>query len=180
MTEPNLHVFAQDGRWGLEKSTTKYSLITIDAYRPPYIPPHLTTREYFQIVYDHLEEDGVAVINVGRAPTDRTLINDLSATMLTIFPTVHIMDLPETFNSMIFATRQPTDEGNLLKNFVQLSGEDAVSPILLETMQITLANLQPVPANGTIYTDDTSPIEWVTNNMVLRFVLSDDINTLQE
>jgi predicted membrane-bound spermidine synthase len=180
MTEPNLQVYAQDGRWGLEKSTAKYSLIAIDAYRPPYIPPHLTTKEYFQIVYDHLEENGVAVINVGRAPTDRTLINDLSATMLTVFPSVHIMDLPETFNSMIFATRQPTDEGNLIKNFVLISGENSTSPILLETMQITLANLQPIPMEGTVYTDDTSPIEWVTNNMVLRFVISDDMNTLQE
>ncbi len=180
MTEPNLSVYAQDGRWGLEKSPKKYTLIAIDAYRPPYIPPHLTTREFFQIVYDHLEEDGVAVINVGRAPTDRRLIDDLSATLLSVFPSVHIMDLPDTFNSMIFATRLPTDDGNLLQNFVDLSKDPATSPILLETMQITLANLQPVSYTGTVYTDDISPVEWVTNQMVLNFILSDDINSLQE
>jgi hypothetical protein len=50
----------------------------------------------------------------------------------------------------------------------------------METMQVTLANLQPVPEIGTVYTDDISPIEWVTNNMVLRFVLSDEIGTLKE
>lgn len=180
MKEPNLEVFAQDGRWGLEKSPRKYSLIAIDAYRPPYIPPHLTTREFFRIVYDHLEEDGVAVINVGRAPTDRRLIDDLSTTLLTIFPNVHVMDLPETFNSIIYATRLPTSDGNLLKNFISLSNDPLTSPVLLETMQITLANLQPIPQTGTVYTDDTSPVEWVTNRMVLNFIFSDDISTLQE
>jgi hypothetical protein len=180
MTEPNLSVYAQDGRWGLEKSPNKYSLIAIDAYRPPYIPPHLTTREFFQIVYDHLEEDGVAVINVGRAPTDRRLIDDLSATLLSVFPSVHIMDLPDTFNSMVFATRLPTEDGNLLQNFVHLSKNPSISPILLETMQITLANLQQVSLAGTVYTDDISPVEWVTNQMVLNFILSDDIDSLQE
>ncbi len=44
MNEPNLNAIAQDGRWGLEHSDRKYTIIGVDAYRPPYIPWHLTTR----------------------------------------------------------------------------------------------------------------------------------------
>ncbi len=58
MTDPNLNPIAQDGRWGLAHSGEKYSLISIDAYRPPYIPWHLTTREFFGEVYDHLDANG--------------------------------------------------------------------------------------------------------------------------
>ena len=43
MTMPNLTVYVEDGRWGLEHSPHKYDLIAVDAYRPPYIPPHMTT-----------------------------------------------------------------------------------------------------------------------------------------
>jgi predicted membrane-bound spermidine synthase len=68
MTMPNLNVYVVDGRWGLEHSPYKYDLIAVDAYRPPYIPPHLTTQEFFQICVDHLTENGVLAINVGRAP----------------------------------------------------------------------------------------------------------------
>ena len=50
MNEPNLNVIVQDGRWGLEHSQNRYQIISVDAYRPPYIPWHLTTREFFQIV----------------------------------------------------------------------------------------------------------------------------------
>ena len=49
---PNLNAVAQDGRWGLEHSKRQYTIIGVDAYRPPYIPWHLTTQEFFQIAYD--------------------------------------------------------------------------------------------------------------------------------
>jgi len=39
MNEPNLNVIVQDGRVGLADSNQKYDVISIDAYRPPYIPP---------------------------------------------------------------------------------------------------------------------------------------------
>ena len=74
MNEPNLNVIVEDGRVGLEKSPHRYQVISVDAYRPPYIPPHMTTHEFFQIAHDHLTSDGVLVINVGRGPEDRRLV----------------------------------------------------------------------------------------------------------
>jgi spermidine synthase len=180
MTEPNLNVLVQDGRWGLTQSNKRYSLIAIDAYRPPYIPVHLTSKEFFQVVFDHLEENGVSAINVGRAPSDRRLINDLSTTLAAVFPSVYVMDIPNTFNSMVFATKQPTDSSNLLKNFIHLSQQgNTTAPLLIQTMQITLGNLQKTPPTTQVYTDDRSPIEWVTNNMVLKYLLTSDVSNLE-
>ena len=65
MTMPNLNIHVTDGRWGLEHSGQLYDIIAIDAYRPPYIPPNLTTREFFQICADHLTPNGALVINIG-------------------------------------------------------------------------------------------------------------------
>jgi predicted membrane-bound spermidine synthase len=174
MNEPGLRAIPLDGRWGLEHSNKKYSIIAVDAYRPPYIPWHLTTREFFQIGYDHLLPDGVLVINVGRSPNDRRLINDLSSTLATVFSSVYVADIPESFNSMIFATKLPTETNNLLNNYISLSANINTPPLLLETMQITVANIMPVIINSRVYTDDLAPIEWVTNDMVVRYILTDN------
>ena len=86
MNEPQLSIFVQDGRVGLTNSPNRYQVISVDAYRPPYIPPQMVTQEFFRIVRDHLTEDGVLVINVGRGPQDRRLIDALGSTILPFSP----------------------------------------------------------------------------------------------
>jgi spermidine synthase len=179
MNQPNLNALAQDGRWGLEHSSRKYDLIVLDAYRPPYIPWHLATLEYFQIVNDRLTEGGTIAINVGRAPGDRRLIDALVVTLMEVYPSVFVMDVPETFNSIIYATKQPTTEEYLFANLFELTENPDVHPLLIEAMKITALNLMPISESGTIFTDDLAPIEWITNNMVLRFMLFGDMEILQ-
>ncbi len=179
MTLPNLNAYAADGRWGLEHSPYKYDIIVVDAYRPPYIPPHLTTQEFFAICAERLTEDGVLAINIGRAPNDRRLINDLAATIQTVLPSTHVMDLPNTFNSILFATRQPTSRDNLAFHLTALSRDPSTPPLLLQAASVTYASLQPSPSGGTVYTDDRSPIEWVTNSLVLNFILTGGVEELK-
>ncbi len=179
MNEPNLNVIIQDGRWGMAHSTKHYQVISIDAYRPPYIPWHLATKEFFEIVRQHLTEDGVVVMNVGRAPGDRRLINTLGSTLLTVFPSVHVVDIPNAFNSILYATVQPTQDSNLALNLDYLTRRGNVSPLLLASMRLALANLQPPPSPDTIFTDDLAPIEWITNNMVLKFLITENVEDLR-
>jgi len=179
MDLPALSVFAQDGRWGLSHSGKQYQVISVDAYRPPYIPWHLTTREFFQTVHDHLTDDGVMVINIGRAPDDRRLINTLASTIRTDFASIHVMDLPGTFNSILFASVQPTTTDNLTRNFDTLLGTPGTEPLLLETMNVTLASLQPDPPQAQVFTDDLAPVEGLTNDMIVKFLLAGDVEMLQ-
>jgi len=179
MTMPNLNAIVTDGRYGLAHSPYKYSIIAVDAYRPPYIPPHITTREFFQIACDHLEPDGTLAINVGRAPGDRRLIDDLAATMGSVFPSVYVMDIPNTFNSIIYATKLPTSAGNLTANMIALSQDKQTHPLLLQAGAAAISNLKPVSSGGMIFTDDLAPIEWITNDMVLRFILGGGVKELQ-
>lgn len=179
MNQPNLNVIIQDGRWGLKNSSKGYQIISIDAYRPPYIPWYLTTREFFQIVRQHLTDDGVMVINVGRSPTDRRLINALGSTILTVFPSVHVMDVPNAFNSILFATAQPTQNINLINNLTYLSNTEGIDPLLVDSMRVAVANLQPPPTSFKVFTDDLSPVEWITNGMILDFLFSENMEKLQ-
>jgi spermidine synthase len=173
MTEENINPIAQDGRWGLAHSANTYTIISIDAYRPPYIPWHLTTQEFFEIVYDHLDVNGVMVLNVGRTPEDEKLLAGLVATIQTVFPSVYVMDVPATYNSMIYATVQPSSAENLEDNLALLLETDDPDPTLVQAMRITLFTLRELPLGGQVFTDDKAPIEWLTNQMVLNSILSD-------
>jgi spermidine synthase len=179
MNAPNLNTIPQDGRLGLEHSPRRYSLIVVDAYRPPYIPWHLTTYEFFQIVRDHLKEDGVLAINVGRAPEDQQLLEGLVGTIGTIFPSVYVMDVPGTFNSIVYATVQPTTLENLYGNIVYLRERSDVHTLLTDSLMQTAANIRSTPESETVFTDDLAPIEWITNNMVLYYILFGDLEVVQ-
>jgi spermidine synthase len=177
MTEPNLQSIAQDGRWGLEHSGQTYSVIAVDAYRPPYIPWQLTTREFFEMVCDHLTADGVLAVNVGRTPEDRRLIDALVGTMSVVFPSVHVVDVPGTFNTMVYATMQPTSASNLGRNLEHLQASGA-HPLLLDVVRRAVDNLQPTPTSNVVFTDDRAPVETLVNSIVIRFVLSGQLDTL--
>lgn len=179
MTMSNLNVVAQDGRWGLEHGNQKYSLIEIDAYRPPYIPPHLTTVEFFALCRAHLTDDGVLAMNVGRTPEDRSLVDALAVTLLQVFPSVHVMDVPNSFNSILYATVQPTTFENLQANYDLLSTQPGVHPLLLASIERALANQRETPAEGTLLTDERAPVEWMVNRMVLNFLGSEGVEDLQ-
>jgi spermidine synthase len=171
MTGKNLSAIAQDGRWGLLHSGKKYSLISIDAYRPPYIPWHLTTREFFDIVYNHLDPNGVMVLNVGRSPDDEKLLSGLVATIQGVFPSVYVIDVPGTYNSIVYATVKSTNESNLDNNLTVLLEKDSTDPILIDAIRVTVENLRPLPTGGQVFTDNNAPIEWITNQMVLNNIL---------
>ncbi len=179
MDLPNLTVHIGDGRLNLDRSQTKYDIIAVDAYRPPYIPPHMTTQEFFRIVAAHLTDDGVLTINVGSVPGDRRLIDGLATTLATIFPSIHVMDIPNTLNTMIFATLQPTTKENFAANLASYSQDPATPPLLLTTMSSTYTNLKDGYTTTTVFTDDLAPIEWIVNDMTVNFVLQGGFQILR-
>ncbi|MGE5374237.1 MAG: spermidine synthase [Bacteroidota bacterium] len=179
MNMPNLNVHIGDGRLGLEQSPYKYDIIAVDAYRPPYIPAHMTTQEFFEIAASHLTEDGVLVINSASVPGDRRLINGLATTMGTVFPSIYTVDIPGSLNTMIFATRQQTQPENFAINLLSLSKDPSVHPLLIASMQTAFANMKSGYEKTTVFTDDHAPIEWIVNDMVIRFILAGGTQYLQ-
>jgi hypothetical protein len=89
------------------------------------------------------------------------------------------MDVPNSFNTILFATRQPGSWDNLWENYALIAETPEVDPLLLNAMTITLMNMQPEPEMTRVYTDDKAPIEWVTNKIVLDFVLGGGLGDMQ-
>jgi hypothetical protein len=99
--------------------------------------------------------------------------------MGTIFPSIYTVDIPGSLNTMIFATKQKTTPEDFAANLVALSQDPAVHPLLINTMQTTFANLKTGYEATTVFTDDHAPIEWIVNDMVIRFILSGNTQYLQ-
>ena len=173
---PSLTTYAQDGRYMLNHLDKHYSLVAIDAYRPPYIPWHLTTVEFFQEVRSHLDDNGVVAINVGRTNTDRRLVDALTSTLLQVYPSVHAIDVPASFNTILVATNQPTNDTNLLVNLQALPAD--ANPVLRDSLTWGVQQLVPTHTSATIFTDDRAPVETLVDSLVVNFLLSNDMNEL--
>jgi spermidine synthase len=171
LTEPNINLIVGDGRYQLNQLDTRYDVITIDAYKVPYIPWHLTTQEFFTEVQAHLTADGVVAINVGRAPEDRSLVDALSATMRTVFATVHAIDVPGSLNTILVATMKPTTAANLAQNLAQLDRD--TDPLLLAALETAVDNLAPVTPSDIIFTDERAPVETIIDALVIRYLLQE-------
>lgn len=174
---PSLRVYAEDGRYGLNLLDDRYSVIAIDAYRPPYIPWHLTTVEFFLEVRDHLLPDGVVAINVGRTRTDRRLVDAMTRTLMQVFPSVHAIDVPRSFNTVLVATQQPTQVENLAANLALM--DETVDPLLLDVLASAVGALVPVRPSEIIFTDDRAPVETLVDSLVLNFLLSGDLDEIR-
>ena len=167
---PNLTVYAQDGRYMLSQLERQYSAIAIDAYRPPYIPWHLATLEFFAEVKARLTADGVLIINVGRTDTDRRLVDALTHTLSFVYPSIHAIDVPRSFNTILVATVQPTQASNLQANLADPRA--AIEPPLADILSQAAAAIVPLGTSDTLFTDDRAPIETLIDSMVLNFLLA--------
>jgi len=83
--EPNFQVVNRDGRIFLGNSKDRYDIILIDAYRGPFVPFHLLTKEFYQIVKDHLADGGVVAQNI---EPSTMLFDSAAKTINAVFPQV--------------------------------------------------------------------------------------------
>ncbi len=176
MTMPNLRVIVEDGRFGLSRLGGDYTMIGIDAYRVPYVPWHLATVEFFEEVRDHLASDGVLIINVGRTRTDRRLVEAMTHTLRDVFPTIHTLDVPGAYNTILVATRQPTLAQNLIANIAALPPD--THPVLRDVLGDAWNALVPTVASDMRFTDDRAPVEMLVDAMVIEFLLGGGIDGL--
>lgn len=177
---PNVNAVAADGRsWllargaGRSGAAAPYSVIAIDAYRPPYIPFHLATVEFFELVRANLAADGVVAVNAARSREDSALVDALAATMAQVFPSVYVVDeSTENWslgNSLVVATAQPTTLDDFRRNAAAI--DPASQPALAELAGRAAHTARPASGAGTILTDDKAPIEQIVHGIMLRYFL---------
>jgi spermidine synthase len=168
MTEPNLHVTVADGRYWMATSAGQYDLILVDAYRQPYIPFYLTTKEFFETARAHLNPGGVLAVNVGRTETDYRLVDALSGTLTAVFPDVFIIDARGRFNnSVVFATSSGTSLRQL-RDRLKAETDPRLQPIIADAF--ISGNIRQAQPNGIVFTDDLAPVERLIDDIIVSYI----------
>jgi spermidine synthase len=158
---PRLRVVTADGRPYLALTKRRYDLIVVDAYRQPYIPFYLATREFFELVREHLRPGGIVALNVAAVPGDDRLSRAIGTTLLAVFPQAWRWR-PLRFNDLLLALDRPVSRAELLRRARRVEGPAAS---LVPLFRRRLARVRP---SGPPLTDDRAPVEWLTDRMLLE------------
>jgi len=157
---PNLHTYTADARpWITRQPDGRYDAIFVDAYRQPYIPFYLATREFFATVRRKLAPGGMVIVNIGHPEQSHDLEKVLAATMRAAFPYVY-RDEVEPTNTMGVASGAPVSAARL---------RGAPVPNELRGIAAGAAErLLPARRGGSVYTDDRSPVEWLVDASIVQ------------
>jgi hypothetical protein len=159
---PRLRIYTADARPFLRETQRRYDLIFVDAYRQPYVPFYLATREFFRLARDHLRPGGAVALNVATVPGDRRLAAGVAGTLATEFPQVVTWQALR-FNQLVVGLTSPAPRSRLAERLERLPARLApLGELFGRTMQETAPATEP-------WTDDRAPVEWITDRMIVRY-----------
>ncbi len=166
MNNPQLHLYHEDARPYLRRTEARYDVISVDAYRQPYIPFYLATGEFFELVRDRLTPGGVLIVNAGHPENQDELEKVLTASIGAAFAHV-VRDPIEDTNTLITASEQPLSAARLRGYVPQLPAG------LRSTARDSAARIGAPLEGGTVYTDDKAPVEWLIDKSIVDYAADD-------
>jgi len=171
----NIPVYTYDGRAFLEADPGKYDVILVDAYQDITIPFQMSSLEFFNLVKDHLKDNGIMVMNMnmhGNGETDITTY--LSDTVACVFPNVATVNVAGSTNRELFASVN-VDLFRALEYNSDFSSDDGLTYQLGKVM----SGMTAYEGTGLIFTDDKAPVE-LLGMEVIDTLINDEIGYYKE
>lgn len=169
---PRLHNHVLDGRRFLHDTPHRYELIFSDVYHHfAATPPQFSSREFFELVYERLNEGGVLIANHygSLAPATRPLLLSTLRTLRAVFPHVYV-----------YAVKDAGSMG--LQNFIFVGHKQPtrVDPALAADIDFTYPELRGIAAleyrpdealvqAAPLLTDDYAPVEYYAAQVVRQY-----------
>lgn len=151
----SVKVTTYDGRAYLNADKETYDVIMVDAYQDITIPFQMSSVEFFTLVKEHLNENGVMVVNMNMRGTEEGSINEyLSDTIASVFSTVKTVDVNGSTNRELFAS----DNADMLA-VMKANTENLASQDLKRLMNYVSLSMEDYRAGDYLMTDDKAPVE---------------------
>lgn len=164
---PKVHAHAGDARHFLRtRADQKWDLVFGDAYNGVHaIPPHLATKEFFQLISDHLTPEGTYIMNIIANPQGprSELLAGMLTTLRSVFPHV------EAF---------PVQGGSSLQNIILMASHQDFLPLIKDRFyaagswqsRLTRSHLAKsfLPSEGPLFTDDFNPVDSIIARALLK------------
>jgi len=165
---PKQQVHVQDGRLYLRRSEEKFDVIMMDAYVKnrygSFIPYHLVTKEFFELVRDHLTDQGVVAYNViGSVSGYRAdILGAVYKTLHEVFPQVYLFPARRSHNVVLLATRSAQKvDGTMLNSRARKLAQQGVklSPNFRTRISSFSAVAPFTSTRSPVLTDDYAPVD---------------------
>jgi spermidine synthase len=157
--EPNFAIVNRDGRLFLSESKERYDVILIDAYRGPFVPFHLLTKEFYQIVKDHLADGGVVAQNV---EPSTMLFDSAVKTINTVFPGLDFYRADGNIVTVAYdgTERKVEDLAATARDRDKSFGlRYSLLDMLAQRRRIQIEGGTVIDASAKVLTDDFAPVE---------------------
>ncbi len=163
-------VITYDGRAYLNAIDEKYDVIMVDAYQDITIPFQMSSVEFFQLVADHLTDNGVMVVNLNmRSDTKDNINYYLADTIGQIFPNIMMADVQKNTNRILYAS---LNDDMLLKFQNGVAAEENEDLIyMMSKVQESLFSYEP---GDLILTDDKAPVE-LLGMEIIDEIITDEV-----
>jgi len=162
--DPRLTVETVDGRVFLKRTREQFDLIFVDAFGANRygltIPPHLTTREFFEEASRRLTPNGVLVYNSPYA-LGNAFTNALYKTLAAVFPERFVFDTTHS-NIMIMATKTPrhfSRDDLLRRGKAAMDAGTFTYPSLMARLELLIDAPAPDTIDAPLLTDDFAPVD---------------------
>ena len=151
----NVEVTTYDGRAYLNAIHEKYDVIMVDAYQDITIPFQMSSVEFFELVKEHLTDEGVMVVNMNMRGTEEGNINQyLADTISNVFSAVYTADVSGSTNRELFASNN-TEMIELFKTNIASEDNEEMKTM----MQKVSSELEEYVPGNYLMTDDKAPVE---------------------
>ena len=151
----DVDVTTYDGRAYLNAIHDKYDVIMVDAYQDITIPFQMSSIEFFELVKEHLADDGVMVVNMNMRGSGEGSINQyLSDTIAKVFSDVYTADVSGSTNRELFASNN-SDMIHVFDTNLETEDNEEIKTM----MQRVATELTRYVPGDRVMTDDKAPVE---------------------
>lgn len=183
---PRLVSHVSDGRLFMRSSNGQYDVVLVDAFRPPHIPFHLASLEFFAEVKQRMTGNGLLAMNIGTTG-EKLVFRGIANTVAAVFPHVYYAEYFPIEGGSVFTSRLLIAS----KNDVSADRPEVESAILAFPDQTwnklfqVMRDLQrssddsqanffkkiPYDSTGMVFTDDLSALEIVSEKEFMPLTL---------
>ena len=174
LDDPRIEIGLDDARGALALTNRRYDSISSQPSHPWTAgASHLYTREFFELVRNHLEPEGVFVQWIAVPFVDEELFRSLTATLLDVFPHVRVFQ-PSGSGLLFLASRAPLDveaqasrgiatDPELFARFGVFRAEDVAAATLMDEEKTRV-----FAAGAPLNTDDRNQIAMRAGSIPVR------------
>ena len=151
----DVNVVCDDGRNYIARNKETYDVILVDAYSSISAPFHMTTTEFFTLVKDHLNDDGIMMMNVNMYSDQKgSFSSALCDTAYGVFENLYAYRVDGGSGMEVYASKNK--EFPMVEKVKAVHVEDSN---LQKTFNNLGDNLKPYLDTGIRLYDDTCDVE---------------------